>query len=233
MLSRRHTARRAHNRAAVAGPLQPLIYGETVNLTLLDLIGRVDGNVLDIGCGAGAWGPALRRAGAQRIVGLEPHAPAAALARATYDGVFTASIHSLSTLVARSTIDLVVFADVLEHLVDPWDALSRAHRVASPGARLAVSVPNLRYHGLIWRLALRGHFEYVDDGGLMDRTHLRWFTHRSLDRALRAAGWLPEVWGGPVGRLGRATRACAGPRFDAVVISQICVIARAVRPGVA
>lgn len=88
------------------------------------------------------------------------------------------------------TYEIVLCADVLEHLRDPWSlARHLAERLAS-GGRLLLSVPNVAYLGLLVDL-LRGNFRYRDEG-LLDRTHLRFFTFDSLRELLEQAGW--HVW---------------------------------------
>ena len=85
--------------------------------------------------------------------------------------------------------DAIVCGDVLEHLVDPLRALTALGAWLAPGGRIAISVPNVAH--LAIRLSLMaGRFDYFDRG-ILDRTHLRFFTDRSLRRLLAAAGLVP------------------------------------------
>jgi len=86
--------------------------------------------------------------------------------------------------------DVILCADVLEHLRDPWTLTSRLAAVAGADARLLLSVPNVAYLGLLVDL-LRGNFRYRPEG-LLDRSHLRFFTIDSLRELLDAAGW--QLW---------------------------------------
>ena len=85
--------------------------------------------------------------------------------------------------------DAIVYGDVLEHLVDPLRTLQGLNRWLAPGGRVVVSVPNVA-HLLIRLSLLVGRFDYFDRG-ILDRTHLRFFTERSLKRLLMAAGLVP------------------------------------------
>ncbi len=166
-------------------------YGRGTNYEVLDLV-PPGVSCLDIGCGEGGWGVELRQKGVTRLVGVEVD-PRLAEAAVEYDHVAVGPIESLD-LEALGRFDLVVAADVLEHLSDPWDTLSRFRGCVAPGGQLLVSVPNARCVEITVPLVLRGRFDYEDGGGLMDRGHLRWFTRRSLTADLLAAGWQPHTW---------------------------------------
>ena len=89
--------------------------------------------------------------------------------------------------IAEGSIDLLLCLDVLEHLVNPWEAIRKLDRLLKPGGTLIVSVPNLRNYHIIADLAFRGQFTYTDSGTL-DRTHLRFFTRSSAIELAQAAG---------------------------------------------
>ncbi|MGI8730520.1 MAG: class I SAM-dependent methyltransferase [Solirubrobacteraceae bacterium] len=173
---------------------QPFEYGGVVNADLLELIGPLQGRVLDVGCGIGGWSDELRAAGAERLVGIEPAARAAQQARLRYDDVIGEPIERLQpSTFGEQTFSHVLAADVLEHLVNPWAALRTMHGWAAPDATLAVCVPNARHYRVSLGLLLAGRFSYAASG-VMDWTHLRWFTRASLDQGLRATGWTPQHW---------------------------------------
>lgn len=168
-------------------------YVERENATLLALLERhVLGRasrprILDVGCGAGANARAVkaRRPDAE-IVGVEPNPAAARLATAACDRVVLGTLADLSCR-HEAAFDAVVLSDVLEHLVEPVrflnELLARADCV---GAQLFVSVPNYA----VWYNRLRtaaGRFSYAWSG-LYDRTHLRFFTRRSLDELFAHVG---------------------------------------------
>lgn len=162
-------------------------YYEQSRGELVRLLPRPLGRVLDVGCGAGATGGALRAAGAERLVGIELDAEAAGLAREIYDGVHVGRAEELVPALGER-FDTVLCYDVLEHLPDPGRLLLALHDVAADGARLHVSTPNARHWGLVRDLVLRGTFGYAE-AGHRDKTHLRWFTRRDLVGLLEATGW--------------------------------------------
>jgi len=184
-------------------PVAPITYGATAAVEFLRFIGRVNGTVVDIGTGDGAWAPMLRDVGAEHLIAVEPAEQSAAVAREQYDTVLQCRVEDLDPGVIESA-DLVILADCLEHLVDPWSVLRRLRSSVCPGTKLAVSVPNLQYVGILGPAFLSGRFEYCDGGGVMDRGHLRWFTHSSLEGALLSTGWHPQRWSGSCGQGKRA-----------------------------
>lgn len=202
--------------------MRSAVYGDVVNVPLLELFTPGE-RVLDIGCGTGAWASALRGRGARQLVGIEISPVAADLAASRYDEVLRDPIEQ--TDLTDRDFDTIIAADVLEHLVDPWEQLTRWRGWVVAGGQLVVSVPNLQSVDIVAQL-LRGRFTYRDGGGLMDRTHLRWFTHASMNDALRAVGWTPIVWGRPVGgKRGLADRV-TGRAITGFLQRQIQVVAR-------
>ena len=194
---------RSRSRARVvltSAQMQPITYSGA-RPELLDFFEPSGRNVLDVGCGAGGMGPRLRSAGATRVVGIEPepsHAEAAA-ARG-YDAVICSSIEAV--LEQRSLdderFDLILLADVLEHLVEPWDALRElVERNLSDDGQVFVSVPNVANVAVIAQLLFRRDWRY-DTSGMFDRTHLRWFGADSVRSMLDQAGLTAVTWGGRV-----------------------------------
>jgi 2-polyprenyl-3-methyl-5-hydroxy-6-metoxy-1,4-benzoquinol methylase len=173
---------------------QSFVYGDGVNEDVLRGLGAISGRLLDVGCGAGAWAPRLREAGARELVGLDASAAAIEQAAARYDRAVVGTVEDTDLeALGGQPFDVIVVADVLEHLVDPWHAVLRLRGWAAPGALLAVSVPNMRFYRLVGNLVMRGQFEY-EPYGVRDWTHLRWFTRTSLARMLAGAGWEPQRW---------------------------------------
>lgn len=141
---------------------------------------------LDVGCGGGALAGALAQAGAKHVAGIELHAGAAEQARRRVDVLVEGSVLDAPLPFSDSEFDLIVFADVLEHLPDPDAALARCLVYLAPGGTVVVSVPNMRFYLVLARLAF-DRWEY-GERGVLDRTHLRIFTRRSLLRMLAAHG---------------------------------------------
>jgi predicted TPR repeat methyltransferase len=168
-------------------PLYPPAYYAKPRLDVVGLVRDPVGIVLDVGCGAGGTGEALRDRGASKLVGIEVDADAAAAARKRYDLVVTGDVGAVIDKITDAC-DTILCLDVLEHLIDPERTLRDLHRLAASGAHLYVSVPNARHVSLLRDLLLRGTFGYRE-WGHRDRTHLRWFTRGDMLDCLDRTGW--------------------------------------------
>jgi len=147
--------------------------------------------VVDVGCGAGAMGAALKaeRPGLE-VRGVEANPEAAARAAGVLDGVSVAP-GDAEMPGSWPAPDCVVLADVLEHMVDPWQALRRWRACLKHGGCIVVSLPNVA-HASVVRELRRGRWDYVDEG-LLDRTHLRFFTRATAVELVEAEGFEVEV----------------------------------------
>jgi 2-polyprenyl-3-methyl-5-hydroxy-6-metoxy-1,4-benzoquinol methylase len=140
--------------------------------------------VLDVGAATGTLGRLL--AGGGFIVrGLEPHPDWAALARPHYADLFTGTLDDAPPELLRGH-DVVVLADILEHLGDPDRALARLVALQPAGCRFLISVPNVANLWVRLQL-LAGRFDYAERG-ILDRTHLRFFTRRTFRALVEGAG---------------------------------------------
>jgi len=143
--------------------------------------------ILDVGCSRGAFGAQLKRLQLARVVyGIEPTA-AAAYAEARLDhvvqGFFPADLPE-----DWREFDVVCFNDVLEHMVDPWSVLEATIPFLACGGRVVASIPNVRYINVTIDLVLRGQWRY-EQTGVLDRTHLRFFTRSSIVDLFESSGF--------------------------------------------
>jgi methionine biosynthesis protein MetW len=152
--------------------------------------------VLDVGCGTGALSQLLVETRDAQIVGIEPDPNRAAAARARVMEVLTGTFDD-AHVDRLGVFDCVLFADVLEHLADPAATLQRARRILKADGLVIASVPNVAHWSVRWNL-LRGQFDY-EPCGIMDATHLRWFTERSVRALFAATGYDVEEVGHTVG----------------------------------
>ena len=145
--------------------------------------------VLDLGMGTGGLGRYLAARQALTIDGVTLSADEAQRAGSTYRHVVVADLDSadLCQLFAGQRYDRIVCADVLEHLKNPERILQQCRQLLQPGGQLLTSVPNVAYCGLLAEL-IQGDFRYRPEG-LLDNTHLRFFTRQSLQRFFAAYGW--------------------------------------------
>lgn len=137
--------------------------------------------VLDVGCGAGVLGEYLKQQGcATEVDGIEIDTIAAKEALNKLDNVLCANLNQTSVIEVLKNYDKVLFdyivcADVLEHLIDPWTTLAELATFLKPGGRIIISIPNVRSWTVWMPLVINGHWDYRDSG-ILDRTHLRFFT---------------------------------------------------------
>lgn len=149
--------------------------------------------VLDIGCGSGAFGEQVKRRnqGCQ-VIGVTISQEEAALATKRLDAVFICDLDDLETH-DLGAFDCIVCSHVLEHIYSPHELLIKVRNILSREGKLVVALPNV----LFWKQRLeflRGRFRYTD-GGLMDRTHLRFYDWKTARELVRQAGFdiLTEV----------------------------------------
>jgi len=146
-------------------------------------------SVLDVGCGAGSFGAALRSEHPDwQICGVELYEDEAARAREHYSEVWAGDVHTVLQQILGRTFDLIVFNDLLEHLVDPGQALRQCHALLSPGGHVLAAVHTMRFWQALGDLLFQGDWRYRD-AGVMDSTHLRFFTKRSMIRMFEQNGY--------------------------------------------
>jgi 2-polyprenyl-3-methyl-5-hydroxy-6-metoxy-1,4-benzoquinol methylase len=150
-------------------------------------------NVLDIGCASGGLGNALKSLGCGLVYGVEVMNEPATMASRVYDKVFTCRIEDLDCHAMTGMFDFVVCADVLEHLVDPGAVLRSLRTVLKPSGAIVASIPNFRHRSIISML-IQGKFEYQPEG-LLDNTHLRFFTFNSIVKLFNDAGYTVDSIG--------------------------------------
>jgi len=141
-------------------------------------------NILDVGTASGMVGRACAGNGFS-LYGLEPNPVCARQARPYYDKFSCTSLENAND-VFLSGHDVVVCADVLEHLVDPTFTLLRLVSLQPLGARFIISIPNIANLWVRLNLLI-GRFDYTEHG-ILDRTHLRFFTRHSFLKLIKTAG---------------------------------------------
>lgn len=147
-------------------------------------------SVLDIGCGGGATGKALKeKFPGTRVLGIEVNPRAAEHARHWLDAVVCASVEDVDAArdFPQERFDTVLLLDVLEHLYDPWRALVHIGNWLLRGTRVIASVPNVRNLATLSEIA-GGRFDY-DASGVLDITHLRFFTRATVAELFAQTGY--------------------------------------------
>ncbi|HEY2617321.1 MAG TPA: methyltransferase domain-containing protein [Acetobacteraceae bacterium] len=167
-------------------------YPDQANNDLLERIPLDASVVLDVGCNAGGLGAAYRRLNPRaRLLGIEQNQAAAALAAQRLDQVAVVDVEQDPMPFALDrTIDCIVYGDILEHLRDPWPVLRRHAEALSDDGTMLICVPNMQHWSFADRL-LRGTWKY-EPTGLLDETHLRWFSLETMREGLEQAGLVPH-----------------------------------------
>lgn len=145
-------------------------------------------SLLDVGCSVGTLGAAIKAMYGAHVTGIELAGDMAAEAALRLDEVLvgdSASIVPDPTFDHRR-FDTIVCADVLEHLIDPWAFMASVTRCLTPGGTFIASIPNVRHFTTLFQLAICGRWPHRERG-IHDRTHLRFFTLRTIQELLEGA----------------------------------------------
>ncbi len=160
------------------------------NPDLLDAMPKA-ATVVEVGCSRGALALAYKQRNPYtRYIGIEIDADYATTAQQHCDEVRFGNIEDLiqsDAIKDLSQADCWVFGDTLEHLQDPWQVLRSTHELLSPNGCVCACIPNMQH----WSIQLRlntGRIEYADSG-LLDRTHLRWFTRVTINQLFTNSGF--------------------------------------------
>ena len=163
---------------------------DTPNADLLAILPQVE-RLVEVGCSTGALARAYRsRHPEAHWIGIEIDATYAAAARRYCQEVIIGDIEQLLHDPAATPAlqaECWIFGDCLEHLRDPWQVLRRVHSLLPAGGTVCACIPNVQHWSLQARLCL-GAFDY-EDSGLLDRTHLRWFTASSMASLFESSGF--------------------------------------------
>lgn len=164
---------------------------EPMNRDLLARIPLSASVVMDVGCNTGALGAAYRRLNPRaRLLGIEGNPQFAEMAAQRFDQVAVVDVErDPLPFELHRPIDCIVYGDVLEHMRDPWALLRRHAEALRDDGVMLISVPNVEHWYFADRL-LRGIWKY-EPQGLLDETHLRWFTVETMRQGLEALGLIP------------------------------------------
>jgi len=143
--------------------------------------------VLDIGAGNGILAILLQKKLSDLTIdGIEPNPYAAELARSNYRHFYIGFCQEFFDIIARENYDFIILADVVEHMADPLEFLTALGSILSHKTKIILSTPNIAF-GAIKLALLKGHFNY-SDSGILERTHLRFFTLETLQALVSNSG---------------------------------------------
>lgn len=153
-----------------------------------------EARILEIGCGEGGTGYlALKEGRCAAYCGVELLPGPASKAKERISEVVVGNVELIDLPWLPDSFNALILSEVLEHLVDPWAVLKKLHPLLKPGAKVFASSPNVSNHRVI-RMLMRGDW-VLTDAGIMDKTHLRWFTPRSYAALFESCGYVVDSVG--------------------------------------
>jgi 2-polyprenyl-3-methyl-5-hydroxy-6-metoxy-1,4-benzoquinol methylase len=167
-------------------PCSRRIYQNSGNPPLLKLIPERPGACLDCGCGAGDNARLLKSRG-WKVTGITVSADERHLAAEFCEQVYLSDLENGIPRTIEGSFDLILISHVLEHLANPENLIRDCQRVLLPEGMIAVAVPNILFYPNRLRFLL-GHFEYTENG-VMDKTHLRFYSFKSAAALLESNGF--------------------------------------------
>lgn len=196
-------------------------YFEGLRSDVADLVPKNCVRVLDVGCGYGGLGRNLLARGVKQVYGVEINPDAASQLEGIYANYWMGDVEQVNLPADIEAFECIVFADVLEHLRDPWGTLRRYLQWLKPGGHVVASVPNVRNIALLYNLVVRGRWHY-EDSGLLDRTHLRFFTRGEILDLFAGAGLEIELIRENRENLSLARRILAAPVLALIPDLGVC-----------
>jgi SAM-dependent methyltransferase len=167
-------------------------YYAELRMPLLSLVKGTPKRVLEIGCASGQTLAYLKARGAEYTAGIECSPEVATLAKNRgADQIVTGDIENLDIPFDSHSFDLIIAGHVLEHLADPWSVLRKLLPLLKLDGQLVGALPNVRHHTVVLPLLLSGRWRY-EPSGVMDWTHLRFFSRQSVFELLEAGGFEVE-----------------------------------------
>jgi 2-polyprenyl-3-methyl-5-hydroxy-6-metoxy-1,4-benzoquinol methylase len=167
-------------------------YHEHVRPEMLPLIPVDAKRILEVGCGAGTFAMQIKAKSKAELWGVEIDPVAAEKAAKVFDRLLTGDVNHLIQELPEGGFDCIICNDVIEHVADPETLLRRLKSKLSPGGIIVASIPNVRAIKNLFNLIVRKDWRY-EDFGTLDRTHLRFFTKKSIERLFDETGYSLEL----------------------------------------
>lgn len=178
----------AINRSLVDLSTKPELYFLQSRPEMELFVPKTAKRILDVGCGQGMFGQRLKETLDAEVWGVELVPSIAEGARQRLDRVLCGDILQQFDQVPDASFDCAVFNDVLEHLIDPYKVLLAVKKKLTHRGVVVCSIPNIRYFRNLFDIAVRGEFRY-QEGGILDKTHLRFFTKKSIAEMFESLGY--------------------------------------------
>lgn len=167
---------------------KPKAYYNFERAEMLEFLPKDATKVLEIGCGQGTFAKQIKAYNNAEIWGIEYMPDEAKIAEPVLDKIFVGPCEDYIDGLPDTYFDAIYFNDVLEHLAYPDDVLAALKVKLKPGGLVISSIPNMRNFRVLKMLVVKGDWDYADHG-IMDKTHLRWFTKKSIHKMYTSLGY--------------------------------------------
>jgi 2-polyprenyl-3-methyl-5-hydroxy-6-metoxy-1,4-benzoquinol methylase len=147
--------------------------------------------VLDVGCGSGAFSRLIKSSYLSETWGIEPDPESYITSTKSLDNAFCGTFESTFKNLPKRYFDAIFFNDTLEHTIDPRFCLEQAIELLAPAGKVYASIPNFIFADNLAEIILSRDWQYKDSG-ILDKTHLRFFTRKSMIRLFDLAGYKVE-----------------------------------------
>lgn len=158
---------------------KPSSYFTNLRNEMLEFLPDGISKVLDVGCGEGDFGASIKRRMNIEVWGIELDSVAATRASDNIDKVLLGDLQEKISELPKKYFDCIIFNDVLEHLVNPYAVLEAVKLNLKGNGFVVCSIPNVRHCRILFNLVFRKQWRY-EDSGILDKTHLRFFTEKSI-----------------------------------------------------
>ncbi|MDJ0644531.1 MAG: class I SAM-dependent methyltransferase [Flavobacteriaceae bacterium] len=163
-------------------------YYSNDRIEMLSYLPKDAKKILDVGCSDGSFASAVKERNNAEVWGIEYMNEEAKKAEKKLDKVFSGPCEKFLDELPDNYFDVIYFNDVLEHLVDPYMVLEKMKNKLAEGGVVISSIPNIRFHSVLIPLIFSKKFEY-QNFGVMDKTHLRFFTKKSIKNMYENLGY--------------------------------------------
>ncbi|PIQ67290.1 class I SAM-dependent methyltransferase [Candidatus Uhrbacteria bacterium CG_4_10_14_0_2_um_filter_41_7] len=167
---------------------KPETYYINARIEMLQFVPRTAKKILDIGCGEGVFGSILKNELQAEVWGIEMDVVSGTKAGQVLDKVIISDVFSALPKITGETFDAIILNDVLEHIVQNEVLLTELKKYLNEDAVIVASIPNVRFLNNLINLIFRKTWDY-EDSGILDRTHVRFFTKKSIIKMFERLGF--------------------------------------------
>ena len=157
------------------------LYFNNARPEIVDLVPSDSRRILDVGCNNGSFGKIIKEKLNAEVWGVELNKTAGEFAILKLDNVIIGDINEVLPELPNGYFDCICFNDVIEHLIDPWHLLMSIKEKLTDEGIIICSIPNIRHSSILKEYLFKGEWNY-QNSGILDWTHLRFFTHKNIIR---------------------------------------------------